>query len=109
MVLEQFGYIGAPRPPDSVVESINAKIQATQDAIRTENEVRTAKASAQKLIASAEGEAQSNDILVKSLTPALIRWRELQLTEQAIQKWNGVRPLAEGVGSGLLLNISPPQ
>ncbi|MBI4118721.1 MAG: hypothetical protein HY452_00470 [Parcubacteria group bacterium] len=106
VVLEQFGYIGAPRPPDSVVESINAKISATQNAIRTENEVRQAKAEAQKLIAAAEGEAQSNDILVKSLTPALIRWRELQLTEQAIQKWNGVRPLAEGIGSGLLLNIS---
>lgn len=37
--VQQFGFIGAPRLPANVVESINAKIKAIQDAIRVENEL----------------------------------------------------------------------
>jgi regulator of protease activity HflC (stomatin/prohibitin superfamily) len=59
VIIEQFGYVGAPRPPQNVVDAINMKIKATQDAIRTENEVRSAKAEAQKSVAKAQGEAQS--------------------------------------------------
>jgi len=107
VVIEQFGYIGAPRPPDNVVDAINGKIKATQDAIRTENEVRAAKAEAQKSIAKANGEAQANQILTASLSPMLIQWRQLNLTQEAIQKWDGKRPMVEGGASGLLLNITP--
>jgi regulator of protease activity HflC (stomatin/prohibitin superfamily) len=59
VVLDQFGFIGAPRPPESVQEAINAKQKATQDAIRAENELRTARAEAQKVIASGEGTASA--------------------------------------------------
>jgi len=118
VIIEQFGYVGAPRPPQNVVEAINMKIKATQDAIRTENEVRSAKAEAQKAVAKAQGEAQSivarsegeakaNLVLQQSLTPQLLEWRRLTLTEQAIAKWDGKRPQVEGSGSGLLLNITP--
>src|SRR5437899_2944025 len=33
VIIEQFGFIGAPRPPQNVVDAINMKIKATQDAI----------------------------------------------------------------------------
>jgi regulator of protease activity HflC (stomatin/prohibitin superfamily) len=59
VVLDQFGFISAPRPPESVQEAINAKQKATQDAIRAENELRTARAEAQKVIASGEGTASA--------------------------------------------------
>jgi regulator of protease activity HflC (stomatin/prohibitin superfamily) len=106
--LEQFGFIGAPRPPKNVIDALNAKVAATQDAIKAENELRRATAEAGKAIAKAKGEAESNLILAKSITPQLIQWRQMGITEQAIARWNGARPLVEGVGSGLLLQIPLP-
>ena len=105
VVIQQFGFIGAPRPPDNVIQAINSKIQATQDAMRAENQLRTAEAEAKKTIAKAEGEAKANQILSASLTPELLQWRQLQLTEDAIKKWDGKRPMVEGSGAGLLLSI----
>lgn len=107
VVIDQFGYIGAPRPPSSVVVAINAKIKAIQDAQAAENKVAQMKAEADQNVATAEGQAKANAILNASLTPNLIEWRQLQLTEQAIKKWNGARPMVEGANTGLLLNISP--
>lgn len=98
--LQQFGFIGAPRPPASVIESINMKVQATQIAIQKENEVRQAKADAEKRVAEAEGyaraletrsraEAEANRRIAESLTPTLIEgWK--------IQKWNGALPQVSG-------------
>ncbi|TAJ78640.1 prohibitin family protein [bacterium] len=106
--LEQFGFIGAPRLPQGVVDALNAKIKATQDAIRAENELRQAQAEAKKRVAAAEGEARSNEILTKSLTDTLIRWRTLEITQEAIRKWDGKRPMVEGSGAGLLLQIPLP-
>jgi regulator of protease activity HflC (stomatin/prohibitin superfamily) len=108
VVIDQFGYIGAPRPPQMVVDSINRKIQAIQDAQAAENKVAQMKAQAQQDVAKAEGQAKANAILNASLTPNLIQWRTLQLTEEAIQRWNGARPMVEGAGSGLLINVTPP-
>lgn len=110
VIIEQFGFIGAPRPPQNVIAAINAKITATQDAIRVENELRSAKAEAQKAVATAQGRAQAilveaeaqakaNTLLSASLTPTLV-------TNKAVEKWDGKRPMVEGSGSGLLLNIS---
>ena len=58
-------------------------------------------------IALAEGQAQANKVLTASLTEPLIRWRELDITEKAVARWNGARPMVEGKESGLLLNINP--
>ncbi len=106
--MEQFGFIGAPRPPDVVVATINAKISATQKAIQTENEIRQADAEARKTIAKARGEAEANRLLAQSITPTLVQWRQLAITEKAIEKWNGARPMVEGSGSGMLLQIPLP-
>lgn len=106
--LEQFGFIGAPRLPQGVVDALNAKIKATQDAIRAENELRQAQAEAKKRIAAAEGEARSNEILTRSLSDTLLRWRSLEITQKAVEKWDGKRPMVEGSGAGLLLQIPVP-
>jgi len=103
----QMGYTEAPRPPQPIIDSINAKIAATQNAIRVENEVRQSKASAQKAIAEAQGRAQSilveaeaqakaNALLSASITANLIQLK-------AIERWNGIRPLYEGTSAGILM------
>ncbi len=105
--VQQFGFIGALRIPDNVTEALNNKIKATQDAIRVENELRQSKAQAQKVVAAAEGEAEANRILAASITPQLIQWKQLQLTQDAIARWDGKRPQVEGGNSGLLLQLTP--
>jgi regulator of protease activity HflC (stomatin/prohibitin superfamily) len=101
--IDQFGFIGAPRPPEQVIEAINAKVKATQIAIQLENELRQSTAQAQKNVAEAEGQAKSaiaraqgdaeaNRLLSQSITANLIEWRRLSVQQQAIQKWQGVLP-----------------
>lgn len=103
--LEQFGFIGAVRPPPGVIEAINAKISATQRAIQAENELRQAEAEAKKVIAKAEGDAEANRRISESLTPELLQWRTLDIMER---RWDGRRPMVEGSGNGLLLSIPLP-
>jgi regulator of protease activity HflC (stomatin/prohibitin superfamily) len=71
--VQQFGLIGALRPPQSLLDAVNLKTRAIQESIRAENEVRTAEAEAKKRVAIAEGEAAANRALLLgaalSLTP----------------------------------------
>jgi regulator of protease activity HflC (stomatin/prohibitin superfamily) len=98
--IDQFGFIGAPRPPQSVVDAINSKVQATQTAVQKENELRQAQADAAKVVAESEGEAkailtraqaqaQANRLLNESLTTNIIELKRLE-------KWNGVLPQVSG-------------
>lgn len=93
ILIENIFLIGSMRLPDPVINAINAKIEATQKAQQSENEVRAAEAEAKKKIATAEGEAKSNRIKMESLTPQLIQY-------EAVQKWNGQLP--QYVGSGAI-------
>jgi regulator of protease activity HflC (stomatin/prohibitin superfamily) len=116
--LQSFGIVGSLRPPQQIIDSINAKLAAQQNALKTEMEVNQTKAEALKKIAQTEGEAQarvkmaeaeaeSNKVLTNSLSPQLLEWRRLQIQADAVGKWNGQRPQVEGAGSGLLLQINP--
>lgn len=98
--LEQFGFMGAPRPPGSVIEAINAKVGATQLALQKQNELVSAQADAAKAVAAAEGQAAStlklaeaqaeaNRKLAASLTRELVDY-------EAIKKWNGALPQVSG-------------
>lgn len=109
VAVEQLGFIGAPRPPESVNNAINLKVQAQQIALQKQIEITQAEADAKKSEAYAQGEAQSNIIRAQadatanklrsgSLTPQLNQWN-------AITKWNGVRPQVEGAGSGIMINL----
>lgn len=103
--IQQFGLIGALRPPQQLLEAVNAKTRAIQDSIRTENEIRSAQAEAKKRVAIAEGEAAANRALLLSLDPKLFEWEKLKLQHEAIQKWNGVSPGVMGGNSSMLFNI----
>ena len=105
--IKQFGIVGSLRPPRSLLDAVSAKTKAIQDAIRTENEVRSAQADAKKKVAIAEGEAAANHALASSLDDRLLAWERLKLERAAIEKWNGVTPsvMAGGNGGGMLFNI----
>lgn len=108
--LDQFGIIGAPRPPDAVIEAINGKVHATQLAQQKQNELVQAQADAAKVVAAAQGEADAlliraqsqataNRQVAASLTRELIDLR-------SIEKWNGALP---GVTTGTVpfINVGP--
>lgn len=108
--IQQFGLVGALRPPQALLEAVNAKTKAIQDSIRTENEVRAAQAEAKKRVAIAEGEAAANRALASSLDDRLLAWERIKLQREAISKWNGQMPsvMSGGEGNGMLFNIPAP-
>jgi regulator of protease activity HflC (stomatin/prohibitin superfamily) len=120
VVIDQFGFIGSPRPPQSVIDSINAKVQAQQIAVQKQNELVQSQADAAKLVAAAEGqakaqiavatgEAESNRLRAASISQNIIEWQKLAVTDRWIAKWNGQVPQVQtGTnGPGMLLDITP--
>ena len=93
------GYASSPRPPEQVANAINAKIAAIQKASQTENELRQSEAEAKKVVAAAEGTAKANDMISKSINAQLVSWRQLDVQQQAINKWNGQLPYYSGGGA----------
>jgi len=72
--------------PQTIVNAVNAKNEAVQEAMRVENELRVTEAQAKKLIVSARAEKEANDLKQMSLTPMLIQ-------QKFIDKWDGHTPL----------------
>lgn len=98
--VERVYWVGELRLPDTVVASLNSKIEATQRAEQRRNEIEEAEAEAMKLIAQAHGEAEqvrlrseaeaeANRIVSESLTPELIQYR-------ALERWDGSLPRIMG-------------
>lgn len=102
--------IGRINVPDTVKDALNKKIEASQRAQQRENELREAEAEAKKIIAKSRGEAESliieatsrakeNDLINKSLSPELLKWKYLE-------KWNGRLPrTVAGNDFGIMLNV----
>jgi len=110
------GYASAPRPPAQVSSAINAKIGAIQLATQKENELRQAEADAKKVVAAADGEAKksialaegmarANELVARSITTQIIQWRQLEIQQDAVRKWNGTLTQYNG-GSGPLPFLS---
>ncbi len=72
--------------PQTIVDAVNSKNKAVQDAMKVENELRVTEAQAKKLIVQAEAEKRANELKQTSLTPMLIQ-------QQFIDKWDGHTPL----------------
>lgn len=71
-------FIGNPRPPENLVESINEQIAATHRAIQRENELREAQAEAEKQVAEAEGRARARIADASGLAEAIMIEAEAQ-------------------------------
>lgn len=72
--------------PKTIVESVNLKNKAIQQAMQVENEVRVAQAQAKKLLVAAEAEKKANELKQQSLTPAILQ-------KMWIEKWDGKLPV----------------
>lgn len=72
--------------PSAIVEAVNSKNKAVQEAMMVENELRVTEAQAKKLIVQAEAEKKANELKSQSLTPMLIQ-------QHFIEKWDGRTPL----------------
>jgi regulator of protease activity HflC (stomatin/prohibitin superfamily) len=107
IIKRQFGLISALRPPPIIQEAVIAKQQAVQKAQQTENELRTIKAEAAKVVAKAEGEAKANNVLTASITPTLMEWRRLTIAEQTVWRWNGKTPDTVIAGTGGVVPMLP--
>jgi len=102
--------VGSFQLPQNVIDSINSKIQASQNAMKVENEVATSRAEAQKTIVeaqargqqiliNAESQAKANKILAESLTKEFVDY-------QAVIRWNGELPRFSGSSVTPFVNIS---
>lgn len=72
--------------PQAIVDAVNSKNKAVQEAMMVENQVRVAEAQARKMIVQAEAEKKANELRQQSLTSLLIQ-------QQFIEKWDGKTPL----------------
>jgi regulator of protease activity HflC (stomatin/prohibitin superfamily) len=106
-VIDQLTINGALRLPQNVADAINRAMEATQNAIQSENRVRQVKAEAEQAITQAHGgaeaarqkaqgdgdallikaraEAKANEIIRLSTTPAVLQYR-------ALEDWDGKLP-----------------
>lgn len=78
--------------PQTIVEAVNQKNKAIQEAQKAENEVKVAEAQARKLVVAAEAEAEANRLRTQALTPAVLQ-------KAWIDKWDGTVPTFIGSGS----------
>lgn len=108
VIMEQFGFLGKIRMDEKIMTALNAKLTTTQNAIAAENRLREAEANAKNRVAAADGEAKANMTLAASITPQLIQWRQLDINEKALTRWNGSVPMVQGSGSGTGLLLQLP-
>lgn len=88
IVIQDITMVGAPALPEQIMNRINARIEAEQNAATQEQQVRVVEAQARQRIAEAEGLARATEIEGAALArnPSVLRMRE-------IEQWNGMCPL----------------
>lgn len=105
IIIDRIYLIGTLHFPNAVVTALNAKIEATQRAQQRENELREARAQAEKEIAKSTGiaqsrliearaEAEANYLLANSISSDLIMLK-------AVQLWDGKLP--QCIGQGMMI------
>ena len=105
----------------NILSSLDAEYESKLQYLREkQNELQQSQADAAKRVAAAEGEAkaqiaiaqgeaESNRVRAASISPQIIEWQKLAVTDRWITKWNGAVPSVQTGGGvpGLLLNINP--
>lgn len=105
IVIEKIYWIGELRLPPTVVNSINAKIEATQKAEQRKNEIAQAQAEAAKEVAIAEGQAKAQLAIATAEAQAIrmkgdaLRANPNVIDMTAVEKWNGQLPSYTGGGA----------
>jgi regulator of protease activity HflC (stomatin/prohibitin superfamily) len=100
--LIQLGFTGALRMNQNILDALNNKLSAIQNAIAVENKSRQFRAESLNVIIAAQGQANANLILSKSITSALVQWKYLDMMTN---KWNGQVPMVSSSSNGLMLQL----
>ncbi|MEH6945386.1 prohibitin family protein [Bacillus sp. JJ722] len=88
--------LGVPKPDKSTQGAIDKRVEAAQELERKQIELNIAKAEAEKKRIEAQGIANYNEIIKKSISPQVIQ-------NKWIEKWDGKMPKA--TGSNQLIQI----
>jgi regulator of protease activity HflC (stomatin/prohibitin superfamily) len=99
IIIDKISIVGSIRLPEPIQIALNSKVAATQHSLKVENELRSARAEAQKTVAKAEGEAKANEVVANSVNDKIITWKRLQNESKAIDKWNGELSQVSGGGT----------
>ena len=110
IIVDKISLIGSVRLPDQITQSINSKTQATQNAMQIENQVRGARAEAEKKEAYAKGiadsilvvataQAKSNEMLSHSISQTLVNY-------EIAKTWKGEVPQVSG-GFTPIIDLRP--
>jgi regulator of protease activity HflC (stomatin/prohibitin superfamily) len=102
------------RLPKQVQAAMEASTAATQDAQRVEREVASAEAEGKKTVATARAaaeaqitqataQAEANNLIARSITPELLRLKELEIEEKKAEKWDGKLPVVSGGGNASMI------
>jgi regulator of protease activity HflC (stomatin/prohibitin superfamily) len=120
IVIDQLTINGTLRLPQNVADAINRAMEATQNAIQSENKVRQVRAEADQAVTQAHGaaeatrekaqgeadalliraraEAKANETIRLSVSPAVLQYR-------ALEHWDGKLPQYNGGGQIPMLTI----
>lgn len=107
--VDQCTILGEIECSERVRESVNKVIEASQKSMEAEQKIRQSEAEAKQKIAEAEGEAQAiltrakaqaeaNELVNKSLTPELVRYK-------LVEKWDGKAPQVLGQTEGMIIPL----
>ncbi len=103
IMVEQFGFVNELRLPSNIQSAINAKLQATQEALRSEamlrknladaaNAVAVAKGQADAKIAVAQGDARALEVVGEAIKKFGVEAAQIKNQTLWIEKWNGQLP-----------------
>lgn len=120
IVIDQLTINGTLRLPQNVADAINRAMEATQNAIQSENKVRQVRAEADQAVTQAHGaaeatrekaegegdalliraraEAKANETIRLSVSPTVLQYRQLE-------RWDGKLPMYNGGGQLPLLTL----
>jgi regulator of protease activity HflC (stomatin/prohibitin superfamily) len=115
-VIDGVSIVGRPRIDKSIETAINNVLQASQNADRAEQEIRSVEAQAKKrlieaqaqadaILAEAKAQAEANKIIADSLN----QYGDKVLESKALDKWNGALPQFQTSGATPFINIHPKQ
>ena len=72
--------------------AIEAKQTAQQEALKAENELQKVKFEAQQKVEQARAEAESLRVQKEQITPEMLKLREIEAMNRAVDKWDGKLP-----------------
>lgn len=90
--------ISSPKADKATQEAIDERVKANQELERAKTDRAIAEENAKKKKIEAEGQAEANEILEKSLSDRIIR-------KQMIDKWDGKQPITIG-GEGVIVDVN---